>query len=254
MSKKNTHTLFSSNGGLSSYAENGVMVVIDDDYAISGEVSSYALSPDNKISVYLKNDIPELASKPSLFKVRFIKQYASGIGSHAEGQYTHSRGTASHSSGVRAYADDDYSFAWNGISSDPYSSNGEGTFNVNPKDGVDGFYIGYESLGSIVNADRHTYFTVETTDEYKKVGIYLAQRDDSTKPILIDWGDSTVEQVDGDVSQKVHEYATVGTFNAVLKNAVGIVMGSPDTSQTWIATTSNNGYTLKSIKFGENLA
>lgn len=59
---------------------------------------------------------------------------------------------------------------------------------------------------------------VETTADYKKSGIYSAQRDDTSKPVVIDWGDGTVEQVNGDVSQKVHEYATIGTFNVVVEN------------------------------------
>lgn len=48
--------------------------------------------------------------------------------------------------------------------------------------------------------DPDTHFTVQTTSNYKKSGIYSAQRDDVTKPVVIDWGDGTVEQVDGDVS------------------------------------------------------
>ena len=41
---------------------------------------------------------------------------------------------------------------------------------------------------------------VETTSSYKKSGIYSAARDDTSKPVVIDWGDGTVEQVNGDVS------------------------------------------------------
>ena len=41
---------------------------------------------------------------------------------------------------------------------------------------------------------------VETTVDYKKTGIYSAERDDASKPIIIDWGDGTVEQIDGDIS------------------------------------------------------
>ena len=41
---------------------------------------------------------------------------------------------------------------------------------------------------------------VETTADYKKSGIYSAERDDTSKPIVIDWGDGTVEQVNGDIS------------------------------------------------------
>ena len=59
---------------------------------------------------------------------------------------------------------------------------------------------------------------IETTADYKKSGIYSAERDDTSKPVVIDWGDGTVEQVNGDVSQKVHTYDTIGTFNVVVEN------------------------------------
>lgn len=36
-------------------------------------------------------------------------------------------------------------------------------------------------------------FIIETTTDYKKSGIYSAQRDDTSKPVVIDWGDGTVE-------------------------------------------------------------
>lgn len=59
---------------------------------------------------------------------------------------------------------------------------------------------------------------VETTSDYKKSGIYSAERDDASKPIVIDWGDGTVERVNGDVNQLVHEYTSVGVFNVVVEN------------------------------------
>lgn len=36
---------------------------------------------------------------------------------------------------------------------------------------------------------------VETTSTYKKSGIYLAERDDTSKPVVIDWGDGTIENI-----------------------------------------------------------
>ena len=41
---------------------------------------------------------------------------------------------------------------------------------------------------------------IQTTSDYKKSGIYSATRDNISKPIVIDWGDGTIEQVNGDVS------------------------------------------------------
>ena len=39
---------------------------------------------------------------------------------------------------------------------------------------------------------------VETTADYKKSGIYWAERNHASMPIVIDWGDGTVEQIDGE--------------------------------------------------------
>ena len=83
--------------------------------------------------------------------------------------------------------------------------------------------------------DPDTHFTVQTTSDYKKSGIYSAERDDTSKPVVIDWGDGTVEQVNGDVSQKVHEYATVGEFEATISNVKTFIAGAND---TWYNTTS----------------
>ena len=86
---------------------------------------------------------------------------------------------------------------------------------------------------------------VETTADYKKSGIYSATRDDTSKPVVIDWGDGTIEQVDWDISQKVHEYAIVGTFNVVIKNIKSYAASANNYS--WHHTTSQNAYTLKEV-------
>lgn len=84
--------------------------------------------------------------------------------------------------------------------------------------------------------DPDTYFTVQTTSSYKKAGIYSAERDDTTKPVVIDWGDGTVEEVDGDVSRKVHTYETVGTFEATISNVK--TFAASTNIYTWYNTTS----------------
>ena len=88
-------------------------------------------------------------------------------------------------------------------------------------------------------------FVVETTAEYKKSGIYSATRDDTSKPIVIDWGDGTVERVDGDISQKAHTYDSVGTFNVVVTNIK--TFAASGNNGTWYNTTSQNSYTLKEV-------
>lgn len=86
---------------------------------------------------------------------------ARGNCSHAEGRYTTANGTYSHSSGVSSIASNDYSYVWSGVlpptnpnvQQNKYGSNGEGTFNVNPIGGVNGFYIGTDNLTSIIQAN-----------------------------------------------------------------------------------------------------
>lgn len=85
---------------------------------------------------------------------------ASAYFSHAEGIKTTAAGNGSHAEGYRAHTKigDSYAFAWNGDESRsvPYESNGRGTFNINPKGGLDGFYIGEQTLAGILTnkADR----------------------------------------------------------------------------------------------------
>lgn len=107
-----------------------------------------------------------------------------------------------------------------------------------------------ECQQSIKQAFIDTYLqklklVVETTADYKKSGIYSAYRYNTNIPIVIDWGDGTVERIDGEnIFQKVHEYATVSTFNVIIKN---IRSYTPSYYDTWWRTTSQNKYTLKEV-------
>lgn len=94
---------------------------------------------------------------------------ASGLGSHAEGagttasgDYSHAEGSDTHALADYSHADgflsqtrkgDNYSFAWSGDYNrldDPYTSHGLGTFNINPFGGLDGFWIGEQTLAEIL--------------------------------------------------------------------------------------------------------
>ena len=102
-------------------------------------------------------------------------------------------------------------------------------------------------------------FVVETTSDsqlmsngllmagngYTKTGIYSATRDDAEKPVVIDWGDGVVEQIDGDISQKVHEYAVARQYEVVVKNIKTFAASAGN--YTWYNTTSQNKYTLKKV-------
>lgn len=114
---------------------------------------------------------------------------AIGRGCHAEGRATIAGGTvttfAAHSEGwnTSAFANyshaegvhvgipsaDKFAYAWNGVSaasaSGGYSSHGEGTFNINPSGGLDGFYIGDTPLSTTLA----TYQTTAGMSDYQPV-------------------------------------------------------------------------------------
>ena len=81
--------------------------------------------------------------------------HAEGVGSIAKGYYSHAEGYSS-----QTREGDHLAFAWNGDAtiSGRYSSHGPGTFNINPAGGLDGFYIGEQTLYEIITnkADKAT--------------------------------------------------------------------------------------------------
>lgn len=84
---------------------------------------------------------------------------ASGTGSRAEGADSTALADYSNASGIssKTRKGDDYAFAWNGdelsITEDYpyYTSHGVGTFNINPVGGLNGFYIGEQTLSSVIS-------------------------------------------------------------------------------------------------------
>ena len=80
---------------------------------------------------------------------------ASGYGSHASGKDTTASGDYSHADGVSSLANDTYSYTWSADEfryDNPYTSHGEGTYNINPIGGTDGFYIGEQTLAQVIAA------------------------------------------------------------------------------------------------------
>ena len=94
---------------------------------------------------------------------------ASGEHAHAEGCSTTAAGDYSHAEGFYAHTkeQDIYAFVWNGdgMRLAPYESHGSGTFNINPFGGLDGFFIGEQTLASILTnkADKDDISATNTT-------------------------------------------------------------------------------------------
>lgn len=78
---------------------------------------------------------------------------AANLYSFASGTNVSAVGIASHAEGVNSTTLDShaYAFAWNGDITSHINSHGEGTFNINPVGGPDGFYIGEKKLSDVIS-------------------------------------------------------------------------------------------------------
>lgn len=79
---------------------------------------------------------------------------ASGTTAHAEGFKCIASGTSAHADGYNAIASNSYSYVWNGrrdLQDSTYGSHGNYTYNINPRGGISGFYIGEENLETIIS-------------------------------------------------------------------------------------------------------
>lgn len=90
-----------------------------------------------------------------------ISTKALGDGSHSSGINTHVTQRGTFAAGVNISGTNSLSFIWNGNETSPwYGTHGKGTFNVNPSNGLNGFYIGDSTLQeAIVNSLMDTSVT-----------------------------------------------------------------------------------------------
>jgi len=73
------------------------------------------------------------------------------MASRADGFYSEAKDKWDIALGVNATAKDKYTYVWSGIEkganyNNNYASHGKGSFNVNPIDGLSGFYIGKDNF------------------------------------------------------------------------------------------------------------
>lgn len=105
--------------------------------------------------------------------------HANGGVSHAEGHTCTADGWVSHASGYKVNVKSGYTYAWKGIKEDDniLSVDREGTFNIFPKGGINGFYIGDESLEQILD---------KKIPNTKKINVVLSNNSWCTLPSSID--------------------------------------------------------------------
>lgn len=97
-----------------------------------------------------------------------------------------------------------------------------------------------------IDFSNGTEFDVVTTSNYKKAGIYSATRYSSLSSVYVDWGDGTMDEVDGNISQLTHEYSSTGMFRVRVTDNITSFAPSSNTNN-WNNTTSQNRYTFKNM-------
>lgn len=152
---------------------------------------------------------------------------ASGEASHAEGFCTIAAGVgATHAAGVRANATNDSAFVWQGTNADPeqyssiqmYGSHGNGTFNVNPVNGLYGFWIGNMNLYSHISM---TVGSVVTKSYVEGLGI----SSDETDPV---WKtDKPNYATHEDVSDALTDALTSHEFTNTVRSVAGSLWDEP---------------------------
>ncbi len=134
---------------------------------VCGSRGSYGLASFSQGGESVANGSHSMATGYSVSAV--------GTCSHAEGFSTAAFGDYSHAEGRNCIAKHDNSFAWSGNWTQ-YSSNADGSFNIDPVNGLSGFYIGKTSLA------EH----LKTSIEYKPLSGKEYDGDTMLSTMLVD--------------------------------------------------------------------
>lgn len=77
-----------------------------------------------------------------------------GIGDITTGYKSKATSNFAQAHGYQATVSSDFGYVWNGNNQlNTYADHGNGSFNVNPKDGLSGFYVGDENLSNIISSE-----------------------------------------------------------------------------------------------------
>lgn len=161
--------------------KNGELVMVNDisaglvRFKIGNGVSAFVQLPyvnEKKVIT----DFAKAKRTESQYFSQGVNNFTSPLG-FAAGSYLTADSSFAQVLGINACAPEghDYSFVWNGdgsgtIGVQSYRSHGEGTFNVNPADGVNGFYVGNQTLSGILSSTcqpKGSYLSSNALDGYR---------------------------------------------------------------------------------------
>ena len=161
--------------------KNGELVMVND---ISADLIRFKIG--NGVSAFMQlpyvnekkviTDFAKVKRTESQYFSQGVNNFVSPLG-FAAGNYITADSSFAQVLGINACSPEghDYSFVWNGdgsgtIGVQSYRSHGEGTFNVNPVSGVNGFYIGNQTLSGILSSTcqpKGNYLSSNALDGYK---------------------------------------------------------------------------------------
>ena len=149
-----THVTNTNNPHAVTAAQVGAVPLVDDVHGNKTAVTIGSRKDGQKVGDYsLANGSRAIASG-KYSHAEGMNTTAVGLASHAEGTATKAFALGSHADGLGAEAQypDDYAYVWNGddLIIDSYTSHGPGTFNINPAGGLNGFWIGEQTLAEIL--------------------------------------------------------------------------------------------------------
>lgn len=94
-----------------------------------------------------------------------------GIGGIATGYKSQVNSNFAQSHGYQANVSSDFGYVWNGNNQiSNYADHGAGSFNINPKNGLSGFYIGDNNLSNIIKTEIDS-LSVSISSEYVKISV-----------------------------------------------------------------------------------
>jgi hypothetical protein len=159
--------------------------IVKDAIKSSIDLTKYVTIEDKDQFILGNKRFIKLIAEDAEIAIALISRLSTGLDCIAPGEYSRSGGIISKSYGNYSVAEGDdcisiadnsmvigtsamslkdhnYSYVWSGVKSvDSYKSHGSGTFNINPVSGLDGIYIGEDTLKNLItelipNVDNDT--------------------------------------------------------------------------------------------------
>lgn len=227
--------------------ENGLLTL-----KIGNGLSSFNQLP----FLYQQNfETDKITSKEAVFKsISQGYNVSSTPTSLATGVYSEANGSFGVVHGIEAQilSSDEYAFVYSGVNqpniTDRYTSHGAGTFNINPTDGLSGFYIGEQTLDQILSSKADADSALTTPIKNALMGVFdkiLLWKDDyaeTYRALKKNLGLDVVDSITlSQTSLNIENGGTVTLTATVSPSTISPTSLEWESDDENIATIDNNG-------------